>query len=135
MVEYEVFEKIPFSLSYDWLKEDFREHTDAIISNEEGRTPVIGVNGALSMFYDDMIDENGMDRLVVIVIAFIYEMEHNDIDPDLAFAVNWHIEDFEKGDYESLFEQKDLELLKEDITRVKKFLKEHLEMIVESLED
>ena len=47
-----------------------------------------------------MIDENGMDRLVVIVIAFMYEMEHNNVDPDLAYAVNWHIEDFEKGDYE-----------------------------------
>lgn len=131
MTDYEVFKKIPFSLNYDWLKEDFRKHTDAIISNEEGRTPVIGVNGSLAMFYDDMIDENGMDRLVVIVIAFMYEMEHHDIDPDLAYAVNWHIEDFEKGDYESLFEYEDLKLLKNDISKIKNYLKEHPEMIKE----
>ena len=131
MDEYEVFRKIPFEPSYDWLKEDFRKHTEEIISNEKGRTPVIGVNGSLAMFYDDMIEENGMDRLAVIVIAFIYELEHNDIDPDLAYAVNWHIEDFEKGDYESLFEKEDLKLLKEDISRVKKYLKEHPEMIKE----
>ena len=92
---------------------------------------MIGVNGSLSMFYDDMIDENGMDRLVVIVIAFMYEMEHNDVDPDLAYAVNWHIEDFENGDYESLFEPEDLKLLKEDILKVKEFLKEHPELIKE----
>ena len=131
MDEYEVFGNIPFSLSYNWLKEDFREHTDALISNEIGRTPVMGVNGSLAMFYDDMIEENGMDRLVVIVIAFIYELEHNDIDPDLAYAVNWHIEDFENGDYEALFEPEDLKLLKADISRVKEYLKEHPEMIQE----
>lgn len=131
MAEYELFRNIPLSLSYGWLKEDFRKHTDAIIFDEKDGTPVIGVNGALSMFYDDMIDENGMDRLVVIVIAFVYEMEHDDIDPDLAYAVNWHIEDFEKGNYESLFEQEDLKLLKKDISRVKNYLKEHPEMIKE----
>ncbi len=131
MDEYEVFRNIPFSLSYNWLKEDFRKHTEEVIFVEKGSTPVFGVNSALAIFYDDMIEENGMDRLVVIVIAFIYELEHNDIDPDLAYAVNWHIEDFEKGDYEALFEPEDLKLLKEDISRVKKYLKEHPEMIQE----
>lgn len=131
MAKEEVFRNIPFSLNYDWLKEDFRKHTEAIISNEKGRTPVMGVNASLAMFYDDMIDENGMDRLVVIVIAFIYEMEHDDIDPDLAYAVNWHIEDFEKGNYTSLFEQEDLKLLETDIEKVKGYLKEHPEVIKE----
>ena len=134
MDEYEVFQHIPFSKdssAYNWLKEDFRKQTDRIISNEKGRTPIIGVNGALATFYDDMIEENGMDRLAIIVIAFIYEMEHNDVDSDLAYAVNWHIEDFENGDYESLFEKEDLRLLKEDIKRIKEYLKEHPEVIKE----
>lgn len=131
MEECEVFKKIPFSLSYNWLKEDFRKHTDAIISNEKGRTPVIGVNASLAMFYDDMIDENGMDRVAVIVIAFIYEMERNDIDPDLAYAVNWHIEDFEAGDHDDLFTTDDLKLLKADIKRIKDYLAKHPELIAD----
>ena len=134
MDEYEVFQHIPFSTDsseYNWLKEDFFKQTDRIISNEKGRTPIIGVNGALATFYDDMIEENGMDRVVIMVIAFIYVMEHDDVNSDLAYAVNWHIEDFENGDYESLFEKEDLRLLKEDIARIKEYLKKHTEMIKE----
>ena len=134
MDEYEVFQHIPFSTDsseYNWLKEDFFKQTDRIISNEKGRTPIIGVNGALATFYDDMIEENGMDRVVIMVIAFIYVMEHDDVNSDLAYAVNWHIEDFENGDYESLFEKEDLRLLKEDIARIKEYLKKHPEMIKE----
>ena len=61
-------------------------------------------------------------KLKFYISAFLFEMEHEDIDPDMAFAVNWHIEDFESGDYEYLFQEEDLKLLKADIKIIKEFL-------------
>ena len=118
------FEHIPLGWRYETLKPYFNGKTD-ILNEPNERTVVDAVDISMDYFFEGYIEENGMKRVVLVILAFLYEMEHNEIDPDLAYAVEWHIEDFEDGDYESLFTKEDLKLLKEDITKIKAFLDEY----------
>ena len=127
MTDNETFERIPLSYDYSFLKKLFFRHCNEMMIPEPPCTPIQAVCGAFHYHYDVMIEDNGMDRVAVMVLGFLFEMEHDNIDPDLAFAVNWHIEDFEKGDYESLFNKDDLKQLQADILKVKEYLKEYFE--------
>ena len=119
------FERIPIDASYLDCKEDFFKYCKRTASESDYESAVIHVSTTLYYHFDMEIEENGMNRVITILFAFLYEMEHSEIDPDLAYAVEWHIQDFEDGDYESLFTKEDLKLLKEDINTIKVFLKEY----------
>lgn len=118
------FERIPLGWQYKTLKPYFNNKTDGLNRTYEG-TLTDAVNISMDFFFEGYVEENGMKRVVLVILAFLYEMEHDEIDPDLAYAVEWHIEDFEDGNYESLFTEEDLKYLKEDITKIKVFLKEY----------
>ena len=117
------FERIPLGWQYETLKAYFNDKTDGLNDPRE-RTLTQAVDISMNYFFEEDIEENGMDRVALVIVAFLYEMEHNEIDPDLAYAVERHIEDFEDGDYESLFPEEDLKLLKEDMEKIKAYLKE-----------
>lgn len=118
------FERIPLGWRYETIKPYFYNKTDQLNRPNE-RTIPEAVDASMDFFFEGYIEENGMKRVVLIILAFLYEIEHNDVDPDLAYAVEWHIEDFEKGGYESLFTKEDLKLLKEDIDTIKAYLNEY----------
>ena len=125
MQKTESLERIPFDSSYEGRRGNFWRMADAIIKSEPIRTFSDGAEGCLQLIFDTDFEENGMDALVDIVIAFLYVIEHNEVDMELQGATEWYIEMFENGDYDDLFEEEDLNMLKEDIKIVKKYLKEH----------
>lgn len=122
--EQKEFERIPLCSTYDDQKEFFYMLCNRMMSSLD-YPPRKAVRGTLCCHYDDVAEEYGMDRVVVVVLAFLFEMEHDDIDPWLARTVNWHIEDFENGDYRDLFQEECYQQLTDAMAKVKEYLKEY----------
>lgn len=87
------------------------------------------VNGHYYHGFDTAMDENGMDKFVAMLAGMLFMIEHNDVEPDQAFGTNWDINDFESGEYDDLFTDKDLRLIKSDIKKIKDYLAEHPELL------
>ena len=122
------FERIPFTWDYNFFKYIFANKTDGLNKpNELSLAEAVAVS--LDYFFDDFIEENGMDRVVLIICAFLYEIEHGEADSELAHAVKWHIEDFEAGGYDDLFTLESLDLLYKDIATIKAYLSKHPELL------
>jgi hypothetical protein len=83
----------------------------------------------MDFFFEGYIEENGMKRVALVIMAFLYEIEHGEVDADLAKAVKWHIEDFETGEYDDLFPEEDLKALKEDMQTAKDYIEAHPELL------
>lgn len=83
------------------------------------------VNGTYYYYYDDVMDQNGMEKLVAMITGMLFQIEHDEVDVDLAYAVNYDINDFETGEYDDLFKPEDLVLIKADIQTIKDYLAAH----------
>ena len=88
-----------------------------------GGTPLQCVNTYYHNDFDWAMDEHGMEKFVAILCGMLFEMQHNEVDEDLAYEAAWDILDFETGNYDDLFNDEDLALLKADIKTVKEYLK------------
>lgn len=131
-IELTEFERIPIDYPYDYFKDYFYRKSDEVKISDSSRPYHICAEGALALHFDETLEEHGMSRVALVVLATIYEIEHNDLDSEMAQAVKWHIEDFENGDYDSLFEEEDrLDLLKNDIEKIKQYFSEHPEILKE----
>ena len=87
------------------------------------------VNGHYYHGIDYLMDENGMDKFVAMLTGMLFMIEHDEVEPDQAFGTNWDINDFETGEYDDLFTDEDLKLIKADITRIKDYLSKHPELL------
>ncbi len=92
-------------------------------------TVLQAVNGHYYHGFDTAMDENGMDKFVAMLVGMLFMIEHNDVEPDQAFGTNWDINDFETGNYDDLFTNEDLRLIKADIKIIKEYLTEHPELL------
>lgn len=75
------------------------------------------------------IQDCGMEKFIVLLSALLYEINHNDIDPDLVHEVAWDMADFETGEYDYLFTEKDLADLKRDVAFVKDYIWTNYEQV------
>lgn len=98
---------------------------------KEGCTVLQAVNGTYYHGYDVYMDENGMEKFVAMLAGMLFMMEHGDVEADQAYGTNYDINDFETGDYDDLFTEKDLQEIKKDIKTVKEYLKKHPELLEE----
>ena len=78
---------------------------------------------------DVSMDENGMEKLTCMIAGALFQIEHGQVDPDLAHGVLWDIRDFETGNYDDLFTVQDLQLIREDIRIVKESLEQRPELL------
>ena len=85
---------------------------------------------ASTYYYDYEFDmnKNGMEKLIVVVVGLIFQIEHNDVDPEIAYGAAYDIRDFDTGEYDDLFTAEDLKLLKADIEKCREYLKKHPEI-------
>ena len=82
MAQSDSFERLPFEYDYEWFKKDFNRIANMVM--ETGSYDAINsANGALANWYEGIIEENGMERVAVIVVASLYELEHGDIESDM----------------------------------------------------
>ena len=96
---------------------------------EAGCTVVQSVNGHYYHGFDRMMNENGMDKFVAMLVGMLFMIEHNDVESDQAFGTNWDINDFETGEYDELFTAEDLTIIKADVKKIKGYLIEHPELL------
>ena len=94
-------------------------------------TVLQAVNGHYYHGFDTTMDENGMDKFVAMLAGMLFMIEHDDVESDQAFGTNWDINDFETGEYDDLFTDEDLRLIKEDIRIIREYLAKHPELLEE----
>ena len=95
----------------------------------EGCTIRQCVNGLYYHHIDYLMDENGMDKFVAMLVGMLFMIEHNDVETDQAYGTNLDIMDFETGEYDDLFTIEDLALIHDDITIIKAYLSNHPELL------
>ena len=88
----------------------------------EGCTVRQAVNGHYYHGFDSSMDENGMDKFVAMLAGMLFMIQHNDVEKDQAYGTNLDIQDFETGEYDELFTEEDLRLIREDIATIKAYL-------------
>lgn len=96
---------------------------------EAGCTVRQAVNGHYYHGIDYLMDENGMDKFVAMLVGMLFMIEHDDVESDQAFGTNWDINDFESGEYDDLFTPEDLKLIEADIKTIKNYLSKHPELL------
>ena len=96
----------------------------------EGCTILQCVNGEYYYGCENEMAENGMDKFVAMIAGMLFMMEHNEVDFDQAWVTNLDIGFFETGEYDDLFTEKDLSLIREDIAIIKNYLSDHPEVLI-----
>lgn len=79
--------------------------------------------------YEYYMNQNGMEKFVAMLSGMLFQIEHNDVDADIAYGVNYDINDFESGEYDDLFTPEDLVLIRADIKTIKDYLAKHPELL------
>lgn len=115
------FNRIPFVWDYQRFKYIFKNKTDGV-NDPRIRSLKEAVDSSMYFFFEGYEEENGMDYVVLIINAFLYEIEYGKTDPDLTQTVKNCIKEFETGKYDDLFKVEALTLLYEDIAVIKKYL-------------
>lgn len=130
MDKHDKLQRIPMcdysTCEYEDVKEIYYRCFNEYI--EEGCTVQQAVNGYYYHCIDNLMDENGMDKFVAMLVGMLFMIEHNDVESNQAYGTSWDINDFETGDYDDLFTAEDLKLIKSDIETIKKYLSEHPEL-------
>ena len=96
---------------------------------EDGCTILQCVNGTYYYMLEHHMNQNGMRKLIAMVLGMLFMMEHNDVEPDQAYGTMYDIRDFETGEYDDLFSEEDLRQLKADIQIVKDYVAKHPELL------
>lgn len=135
MIEFDHLQHIPLE-GYAMAGDDYYDYEDAKDSRmryfgerlHSTGTPINAVCKAFNDFDYD-IQPNGMEKFVLMVVGMIFQMKHDDIDPVLAETVAIDIGDFDTGNYDGLFPEEDLKLIKADIEEIRSYLKTHPELL------
>lgn len=96
---------------------------------KSGCTILQCVNGHYYYGFEDDMAENGMDKFVAMIAGMLFMIEHNEVDFDQAWVTNLDIGFFETGEYDDLFTEKDLSLIRADIEIIKNYLSQHPEVL------
>ena len=113
--------RIPFGWTYQFFKPYFKSKTDGLNNLKEYSLEKV-IDISMNYFFEEEMEENGMDKLVLFINAFLYAMEHGEVDPNLAQELEQYIKDFETGEYDDLFTKEDLSLIRADIETIKPYL-------------
>lgn len=105
---------------------NFRRFNDFL---KHGCSVLQCVNGTYYYHMEHRMNQNGMEKLIAMVHGMLFMMEHNDVEPDQAYGTMYDIRDFETGEYDDLFNEEDLRLLKADIKLVKDYVAKHPELL------
>lgn len=81
--------------------------------------------------FDYHMNENGMDKFVCLIAVVLFGIEHEYLIPDIAYGIMHDIKDFETGDYDHLFTDEDLKLIKLDIKIIRDYIEKHPELLYE----
>jgi len=123
-------QRIPIDpeIGYYGYRDGFWEDCDFYMHKGHA-SPIRSIEIVLDDSERSTIQESGMEKFVILLAALYYGINHNEIDPDLVHEVAWDIADFETGEYDDLFTEKDLAALKKDVEFVKSYIRTNYELI------
>ncbi len=121
----DMYDEVDYSENKGMYFDEFNKFLHGIIKCNA----IQAVKSTYHHSFSSLMDENGMDKFVAMLSGMLYMIEHDMVDPDVAFGTNYDINDFESGEYDDLFTLEDLKLIKTDIKVIKDYLKEHPELI------
>lgn len=114
-------------ITYADVKRNVVRHFSEFYRN--GGTATQSVYSTYYYMYEHHMNQNGMRKLIAMVLGMLFMIEHNDVEPDQAYSTMLDIRDFETGEYDDLFDEEDLRLLKADIQIVKDYVAKHPELL------
>lgn len=117
----------PYRGSYQWFKLYFVNKTDGV-NNPRERSVETAIDVSMNYFFEEELEDNGVERMTLFVNAFLYAIEHGITRPDFTNEVERYVKCFETGEYDDLFKAEDLVLLYEDIAVIKKYLSKQQQM-------
>ena len=114
-------------ITYEDIKRaTFRDFNDFL---SDGCTILQCVNGTYYYMMEEIMNQNGMEKLIAMVHGMLFMIEHDDVEKDQAYGTMYDIRDFETGEYDDLFSEEDLRQLKADIQIVKDYVAKHPELL------
>lgn len=131
MVDEYKLKKIPL---FDYPNCEYADYKDMHFKSfnqflADGCLVIHAVNGHYYHKYDHTMDENGMGKFVAMLAGMLFMIEHGSMDEDIAYNVYCDIQDFETGEYDDLFTDADLVLIREDIAIIKEYLSKNPHLI------
>ena len=89
---------------------------------------ILSVNAFLSD-HEYYMNENGMEKFIHMLVGLLFQIQKNEVEYDMAYGTNYDIGDFETGEFDDLFTETDLKLIKKDIAIIKDYIATHPELI------
>ena len=85
-------------------------------------SPRFAVNAAFYYGEECEFEENGVEKFILELLGMLFEIKHNDVDPDLATEIHRHIQDYEEHGCKSLLDEEDALKVENNIAEVKEYL-------------
>ena len=132
MDKFDKLQRIPLDIYEECRYPESKEFVNDIITSfyNYSHNAISAVDATL-MDLAHYMNQNGMDKFVAMLCGLLFEIEHQDVEPDMAYGTNYDINDFETGEYDDLFTSEDLQLIKADIHTIKNYLSKHPELLEE----
>ena len=126
MKKSDILQRIPFDQECSYV-----DTRDAYLDDLYSRTQETSIRGSVNWLMEDAsndMDQNGMEKLVIVISAMLFMIEKDEVNPDIAYGAKWDILDFETGNYDDLFVSDDLKAIKADIKNINSYFEKHPEM-------
>lgn len=128
-----MLQKIPLDMydeyDYTYTKDmNFREY-DRFLNGTIRCNAIQAVKSTYYYSFSDFMDKNGMEKFVAMLSGMLYMIEHKELDHEIAKVMMGDIADFETGEFDDLFTETDLKLIKKDIAIIKDYIATHPELI------
>ena len=125
----DVLQRIPYDREFDYIdtKGSYMSELNECLQH----TTPTGCTNWLMEEHSRFMDENGMEKFVIMMTALFFQIEHDCVDKNLAYGVKWDIFDFETGNYDDLFTPADLDLIRGDVRNLNTYLSQFPELIRE----
>ncbi|MFV0413934.1 MAG: hypothetical protein ACK5L3_11845 [Oscillospiraceae bacterium] len=120
-IPWHAFEDLEYTEMIEAYKEEFGDYV------RDGCTVLQSVHRELLEAELD-VSESGLEKAIIIIAAMLFEMEHNAVEPEIAYEAYRDIQDLLTGEYDHLMAEQDRKDLHEDITTILTYLNLHPEL-------
>ncbi|MBR2132920.1 MAG: hypothetical protein IJ955_10390 [Oscillospiraceae bacterium] len=129
-IRHRPLKRIAPGFSYEEIRDDALEEFEC----QEKHTNPSRFSVVNTVFYyefEEALLENGIEKMMLMVAALLYQIDRGKVDSDIAYETVWDIDNFETGGYEDLVSEEDLALLKKDFDFIHEYLSKHTYLLAD----
>lgn len=132
-IEPSCYDEEKYEATKKWYQHYF-EHIEPVVhyaghDTPTRRAPGQRVRGAILLYFPEDVDDEGMDKFIVLVAGMLWAIDNggiSDDDPaDIAYNTWDVLKDFSTGNYDDLFTPEDLVLIKKDVATLYDYFDKH----------